>query len=60
MFFINITLITLLSFLNTCVGVAIQTLEVPSAVELGSENVVLDCNYQYNDCLLYTSDAADE
>ena len=49
MFFINITLITLLSLLNTCVGVAIQTLEVPSAVELGSENVVLDCNYQYND-----------
>ena len=39
----------LLLTLGSVVGVEIQEMVVPSVVEVGSENVVLDCNYSFDE-----------
>lgn len=39
----------ILLFTNGILGVKIRELSVPSMVELGSENILLDCDFDYND-----------
>ena len=41
-------IIIILSICVSAGAVSIHELKIPRAVEVGSENVVLDCNYDYD------------